>query len=89
MGSYLLKTIPPKGEGLYPAPWKSTASYGLSKNYLSKGPLLVGKSISETLEGKTVLIADAATDPRTQYPEAAKQGGIGTILSMPLSVHGN
>ena len=68
---------------------KSTASYGLSKNYLSKGPLLVGKSISETLEGKTVLIADAATDPRTQYPEAAKQEGIGTILSMPLSVHGN
>ena len=68
---------------------KSTASYGLSRNYLSKGPLLAGRSISETLEGKTVLITDAATDPRTQYPEAAKQEEIGAILSMPLSVHGN
>ena len=68
---------------------KSTASCGLSRNYLSKGPLLAGRSISETLEGKTVLITHADRDPRTQYPEAATQEGIGTILSMPLSVHGN
>lgn len=68
---------------------KSTASYGLSRKYLSKGPLLAGRSISDTLEARTVLITDADRDPPTQCPEAAKQEGIGAILSMPLSVHGN
>ncbi len=68
---------------------KSTASFGLSGNYLSKTSHLTGKSIIDTLERRTLLISDAATDPCTQYPESAKQEGIGTVLSSPLSVNGN
>jgi len=30
MGSYLLKTISPEGEGLYPAPWKSRGPLNMS-----------------------------------------------------------
>jgi CheY-like chemotaxis protein len=63
------------------------ASYGLPEEYVDKGPLDAEKSIGEVmLQGKHVHIADAATDPRVQYPEAAKRHGIASILSVPLIV---
>jgi GAF domain-containing protein len=64
--------------------FKAVANHGLSQSYLSKGPVHKDKSISETLHGKMVLINHAAEDPRIQYPQAAKQEGIGSILSLPL-----
>ncbi len=67
---------------------KSMASYGLSRRYLEKGPILTDRSICETLEGKTVLIKTADSDPRIQYPDAAVQEGIAWILSLPLSLRG-
>jgi GAF domain-containing protein len=63
---------------------KAIASYGLSQSYLGKGPVYADKSISQTLQGKVVLIISAGEDPRIQYPQAAKQEGIGSILSLPL-----
>ena len=65
------------------------ASYGLSDNYLNKGPISALKSIAESLEEGPVAIYDVSDDPRLQYPEAAKKEGIASILSVPIAVHGN
>ena len=65
------------------------ASYGLSNDYLNKGPISALKSIAESLEEGPVAIYDVSDDPRLQYPEAAKKEGIASILSVPISVHGN
>lgn len=62
------------------------ATYGLSRDYLGKGPLLMDRSIPEVLEGEVVVIPDARKDSRIQYPEAAEQEGIVSILSVPIFV---
>ena len=62
------------------------ASYGLSDEYLSKGPLSSLESIAQTLEEGPVAIQDAANDARLQYPEAARKEGIASILSVPIHV---
>lgn len=64
------------------------AVYGLSKEYLDKGPVDVEHSRvdKEVLEGKVVYIEDATKDPRFQYPEEAKREGIVSVLSVPLKV---
>ena len=63
-----------------------SATHGLSESYLKKGPLVADKSISETLEGKSVFIYDTNKDPRIQYPDEAEKEGIASILSAPISV---
>ncbi len=63
------------------------ASYGLSDEYLDKGPISSLKSIAESLKEGPVAIYDVADDPRLQYPEAARKEGIASILSVPISVH--
>jgi signal transduction protein with GAF and PtsI domain len=52
---------------------KIAASYGLSQNYLDKGPISALKSIAESLDEGPVAIYDVADDPRLQYPEEAKK----------------
>ncbi len=66
----------------------NSSSYGLSDEYLNKGPIDSEKSIVETLQGKWVLISNAQTDPKVQYREEAKREGILSILSGPMSVKG-
>ena len=68
---------------------KIAASYGLSQNYLNKGPISSIKSIAESIEEGPVAIYDVSDDPRLQYPEEAKKEGIASILSVPIAVHGN
>ena len=58
--------------------------YGLSDQYIEKGPLSADKSISDTLKGKPVIIEDATRDPRVQYPQEAKKEGIASIVSVPI-----
>jgi GAF domain-containing protein len=60
------------------------ASYGLSEDYLNKGPVSALKSIATSLEEGPVAIYDVTDDPRIQYPEAAKREGISSILSVPI-----
>lgn len=60
------------------------SSYGLSGQYLNRGPLLVEKSMAETLKGKPVMIEDAASDKRVQHREEKKMEGIASILSVPV-----
>ena len=58
--------------------------YGLSDQYVRKGPLSADKSISDTLKGEPVIIEDATSDPRVQYPEEAKREGIASVVSLPI-----
>lgn len=60
------------------------ASYGLSEKYLDRGPLSVEKSMSQTIQGKSVVIKDATTDKRVQHREEKKEEGIVSILSVPI-----
>ncbi|MFN2355430.1 MAG: GAF domain-containing protein, partial [Desulfopila sp.] len=64
------------------------ASYGLSEQYLNKGPLSALQSITESLEEGPVAIYDVMDDPRLQYPDEAKEEGISSILSVPIQIHG-
>jgi GAF domain-containing protein len=68
---------------------KIAGSYGLSENYLNKGPISSLKSIAESLEEGPVAIYDVLDDPRIQYPEEAQKEGITSILSVPITVHSN
>ncbi len=60
------------------------SSYGLSDQYIGKGPLSADKSIADRLKGLPVTIEDATSDPRVQYPHEAKQEGIASIVSVPI-----
>ena len=62
-------------------------SYGLSKEYLDKGPVSALQSIAASFKDGPVAIYDVADDPRIQYPEAALKEGIASILSVPINVH--
>jgi len=64
------------------------SSYGLSAQYVEKGPLSSDKSISDTLKGKPVIIEEATSDPRVQYPQEAKKEGIASIVSVPIIIRG-
>jgi signal transduction protein with GAF and PtsI domain len=68
---------------------KIGASYGLSEEYLNKGPISSLKSIAESLKEGPVAIYDVMDDPRIQYPEEAQKEGIVSILSVPITVHDN
>ncbi len=67
---------------------ETKSSFGLSNHYIRKGPLFADRSISKTLEGKPIIIEDAAADPRVQYPEEAKQEGIASVVSVPILLRG-
>ena len=63
-------------------------SYGLSQEYLDKGPVSALQSIAASLKEGPVAIYDVSDDPRIQYPEAATKEGIASILSVPIHAHG-
>jgi signal transduction protein with GAF and PtsI domain len=64
------------------------ASHGLSKGYIRKGDVEVGKSglDREALAGNPTTIRDASNDPRFQYPEKAKEEGICSLAVVPLMI---
>ncbi|MBU1182098.1 MAG: GAF domain-containing protein [Proteobacteria bacterium] len=64
-------------------------SYGLSDEYINKGPLSAMRSIAQSLNEGPVAIYDVMDDPRIQYPEEAHKEGIASILSAPIVVGGN
>lgn len=63
-------------------------AYGLSKEFLNKGPVEAQRSIAENMAGHVVIIEDVFTDPRLQYPAETAEEGIRKLLSIPLSVRG-
>jgi GAF domain-containing protein len=74
-----LMLLDEKGEGL-----EVKSFYGLSEQYVTKGPLAADKSIADTLKGEPVIIEEAASDPRVQYPLEARHEGIASIVSVPI-----
>ena len=69
---------------------KLAGSYGLSQQYLDKGPVSSLRSIASALQDcQPVAIFDVSDDPRIQYPEAAIKEGIASILSVPIIIGEN
>ncbi|HHY45910.1 MAG TPA: GAF domain-containing protein [Firmicutes bacterium] len=68
-----------------------SAAYGLSDEYLTKGPIRVERSPvdQEALAGKIVYVPDATVDSRVQYPGEMKREGIRSVICVPLSFKGH
>jgi signal transduction protein with GAF and PtsI domain len=70
---------------------ETSISHGLSKGYIHKGKVEIKKSqidVEVLSSGKPLYIGDVSTDPRWQYPEAAKSEGLASVLIAPLKVEG-
>lgn len=66
---------------------KLAGYYGLSDEYIDKGPISALRSIASSLQDRQpVAIYDVADDPRIQYPNAAIKEGIASILSSPIII---
>lgn len=66
------------------------AVYGLSSEYLAKGPveLRYSRIDREILSGQPQTVQDVTTDRSFQYPEQAAREGICSIASVPLIAQG-
>lgn len=64
------------------------ASFGLSMDYVQKGPVLSDKSIADTFGGKPFVVRDVKTSDKLQYPRDAEKEGIGAIVSVPIIFSG-
>jgi signal transduction protein with GAF and PtsI domain len=63
-------------------------SYGLSDEYLHKGPIVVDEKHCAFVKGVPVFVDDCPGDPRIQYPDAARREGISSLLSVPIKSRG-
>ena len=62
--------------------------FGLSIDYVNKGPLLSARSISKTVKGECVVVSDTQNSDMLQYPEEAKAEGVKSIVSLPVKLYG-
>jgi len=65
-----------------------SGAYGLSAQYLAKGPIDADRSMAEAMAGHPVVVRDATTDPRVQYPDAAREEGVASMASIPMVLKG-
>lgn len=66
---------------------KLAGYYGLSDEYIDKGPISALRSIASSIQDRQpVAIFDVTDDPRIQYAEAAEKEGIASILSTPIII---
>lgn len=62
------------------------AVYGLSDHYLSKGPILSKKIITDLCrQDRIIMIRDIFNDPRVQYPQEAWAEGTRMMLDAPIT----
>lgn len=66
---------------------EALANFGLSTDYVYKGPVLTEKSLVGDSNGGPTIIPDVHRTDRLQYPEDAKREGIGAIVSIPIRFH--
>jgi len=64
------------------------AAYGLSEEYLGKGPVELAKAPldGDVIRGEIVDIEDVSVESRMLYPEQAAREGIQSMLCVPLRV---
>ncbi|KIX12279.1 GAF domain-containing protein [Dethiosulfatarculus sandiegensis] len=60
------------------------ASFGLSNQFLNKGPVIADKSLAQAMEGQSVIIPDTTVEKDLQYPEETHAEGIKAIVSLPM-----
>ncbi len=62
------------------------AAYGLSDEFLNKGPLVLGENelVNQIMRGETVVIDDATVDSRVAYKAEVKKEGIVSALCVPI-----
>ena len=66
----------------------NVGSYGISEEYLTKGPVLVNRQYSSFFTGEPILIADLQHDPRILYPKEADKENLHSMLSIPIKSRG-
>jgi len=66
---------------------KLISSHGLSKAYLDSGAIDHGRSITEIMQGDTIIINDFENDSRIQDLEAAKNEGVSSVIGIPFTVN--
>jgi signal transduction histidine kinase len=66
------------------------AAYGLSQDYVEKGPVLLSHNalVRDVLLGRPIIIHDVMSDPRIQYPQQARDEGIHSSLVVPIIGYG-
>ena len=69
---------------------ETVAAYGLSEEFLAKGPIEIEKSIitRTALSGQSTVISDISRDGYLQYPAEAIAEGITSMLCVPLVIRG-
>ncbi len=65
------------------------SNYGISEAYLEKGPVFADPEKCALFTGKPELVSDFQDDPRVQYPEAAAEEGIVSMISIPIKFRTN
>ena len=65
------------------------ASYGLSENFLRKGPIHIEKGLEDVRTGRPAILPDVLAGSRLEYPEETAKEGIRCELAVPLRVKGN
>ncbi|MGD8237626.1 MAG: HD domain-containing protein [Armatimonadota bacterium] len=77
----IIRLLNPEGTEL-----RMRAVAGLSKDYQSKGPVLVERSELDrrVLNGHHAAVANVQRDPRWQYPDAAADEGLSSVLTVAL-----
>ena len=63
------------------------ATFGLSAEYVNKGPVLSAKSLRRSRGGEPVIISDIEASDQLQYPENALAEGIRAIVSIPIKIY--
>lgn len=65
------------------------SNYGISENYLNKGPVFTDQKYRSLATGKVEIINDMQHDARIQYPNAAKEEGIVSLIAIPIKYRKN
>jgi len=60
------------------------ASYGLSEDFLSKGPIHVYKGLDDIRTGRPTIVSDVLKDSKLEYPKETLKEGIRCELAVPL-----
>ena len=68
---------------------KLVASFGLSDEYLNKGPIMADKNIGKALRGDTIAIKNVFEDGGIQYKKEKIDEGIVSMLYVPIKSKDN
>lgn len=63
------------------------SSCGLSRRYLNTGAIDSGKSVTEIIQGDTIIINDLQNDARIQNRQAAREEGVSAVIGIPFTVN--